>query len=108
MRPNTLACAILLVGLGTMTLSDASAEIAQSVRDSVADWQYNDCNEKANPIDGSAQAASEDAFCRCFADYLMDLLTDDELAYVATYLEPTPDMIDKEQRARMTCNAFAQ
>lgn len=49
-----------------------------------------------------------DAFCRCFADYLMDLLTDDEIVYLATYLEPTLAMVDKEQRARMTCNAFAQ
>lgn len=108
MRANVWACAILVVGLWMTSKSDSNAEIPQSVRDSVAGWHYNDCSEKAYPIDGSVQAPVKDAFCRCFADYLMDLLTDDEIVYVATYLEPTPDMVEKEQRARMTCNAFAQ
>ena len=108
MRANTWASAILVVSLWATTGSDANAEIPESVRDSAADWSYNDCSEKAYPLDSSASASSKDAFCRCFADYPMDLLTDDEIAYLATYLEPTLAMVDREQRARMTCNAFAQ
>jgi hypothetical protein len=108
MRANVWASAILAVSLWATARSDANAEVPQSVRDSAADWAYNDCSEKAYPLDNSAPTASKDAFCRCFGDYLTDLLTDDEIVYLATYLEPTLTMVEKEQRARMTCNAFAQ
>ena len=108
MRVNAWASAILAVGLWAAASPHANAEIPQSARDGVADWTYADCSGKAYPPDSSASASSMDAFCRCFADYLMDLLTDDEILYLASYLEPTLDIIDKEQRAKTMCSALAQ
>jgi hypothetical protein len=97
-----LAWTTMMFSLCATTSGSALAQISQSTRDLAADWIYSDCSEK------TLSTPNKDAFCRCLGDYLMDLLTDDEIRYVATYLRPTQDMQDKERRAQATCTAFTQ
>jgi hypothetical protein len=51
-------------------------------------------------------APEGDEYCRCFGDYLADLLSDSEIQHLRTFHTATAEIADKEERATAICDAL--
>lgn len=71
----------------------------------ISDWLHSDCSSREG-LQGSADEGVGISFCRCFSDYLSELLTVDEMAYLATYSVPTDAISEKAERATLLCSTM--
>jgi len=71
----------------------------------ISDWLNSDCSSREG-LHGNADEDTGISFCRCFSDYLSELLTTEEMAYLATYSVPTEAISEKAERATLLCSTM--
>lgn len=93
-------------------LGAVAARAEEIDRTAIADFIYRDCNGEESVLlsDGEMSmpfsSPQRESFCRCVGDYMSELMDENEIRYVATYLAPTPPLLEKEQRAKELCRTM--
>src|SRR5215470_12265695 len=91
---------------GAQSAPDNGAPAEPIDRAAISDWLANDCANREGVQASTGGGTS--SFCQCFGDYLSELLTDEETAYLATYSVPTESISEKAQRATLLCSSMQE
>ncbi|NJM92533.1 MAG: hypothetical protein HC861_07845 [Rhodospirillaceae bacterium] len=106
MRVLGLACFVTVLSacISNSAVADSYRYQDFSDRGAVKSSLYEQCIQDPMKLDGDPSYHQQDQFCHCLGDYLGDLLTDDEIAYVMQELAASESILEKEERANSTCN----
>ena len=113
-RVALIVAATLAANGGAVTASAEGEDWNSFDRSVVANALFRDCSGEgsqffyADEVTYPVPTPEREAFCRCSADYLSELLTDPDIQYVMTNRAASPAILEKEKRANEMCGAMVQ